>query len=215
MNLALSGKSIIFLIIPLLSLISNAESKTVERVAAVVNNKIIALSALNAAVEMKQTAHKEPAGAKDKNTIRKEILWELIDRKLLISEAERFGIAKASDAETAEALDEIKKEFPSDAEFTTALERWGMDIEEFKSLLREQITSVRFVNHRIRFFVRVSEEDIKKFYNNNLSTFNNKTIDEARGEIEAILTERETAKKIEEYIKKLRSKAEIKINVPY
>ncbi|MBI3354145.1 MAG: SurA N-terminal domain-containing protein [Nitrospirae bacterium] len=215
MNLVLSGKSIIFFIISLLLLISNAESKTVERVAAVVNNKIITLSALNAAIEMKQIAHKEPAEAKDENTIRKETLWELIDRNLLINEAERFGMANVSDTEITEALTEVKKEFSSEVKFTKALERWGMDIEEFKSQLREQIISVMFVNQRLRFFVRISEEDIKKFYNGNLSRFNNKTIDEVRGEIEALLTERETAKKLEEYIKKLRSKAEIKINVQY
>ncbi len=215
MNLVLSGRSIIFFIISLLLLISNAESKTVERVAAVVNNKIITLSALNAAIEMKQIAHKEPAEAKDENTIRKETLWELIDRNLLINEAERFGMANVSDTEITEALTEVKKEFPSEAGFIKALEKWGMELEDFKSQIREQITSVRFVNQRIRFFVRISEEDIKKFYNGNLSRFNNKTIDEVRGEIEALLTERETAKKLEEYIKKLRSKAEIRINIEY
>ncbi len=230
MNLVSSGKSIIFFI-SLLLLISNAESKTVERVTAIVNNKIITLSALNAAIEIKkltptpllpplQRGEKEgypplPRGDTDENSIRKETLWELIDRSLLINEAERFGMANVSDTEITEALTEVKKEFPSEVEFTKALERWGMDIEEFKSQLREQITSVRFVNQRIRFFVRVSEEDIKKFYNDNLSRLNNKTIDEVRGEIEAILTERETAKKLEEYIKKLRSKAEIRINIQY
>lgn len=232
MNSALSGKSIIFFI-SLLLLISNAESKTVERVAAVVNNKIITLSALNAAIEMKKIIPTTPpllkgwisesppltkggeGGLVDENVIRKETLWELIDRSLLINEAERFGMTSVSDEEIAEALTEVKKEFPSEVEFLKALERWGMDLEDFKSQIREQIISVRFVNQRIRFFVRISEEDIKKFYNENLSRFNNKTIEEARGEIETVLTERETAKKLEEYIKKLRSKAEIRINVEY
>jgi hypothetical protein len=152
-------------------------------------------------------------GDTDENSIRKETLWELIDRNLLINEAERFGMANISDTEITEALTEVKKEFPSEVEFLKALERWGMDLEDFKLQIREQIISVRFVNQRIRFFVRISEEDIKKLYNENLSRFNNKTIEDARGEIEAVLTERETAKKLEEYIKKLRSKAEIKINI--
>ncbi len=217
MNLVSSGKSIIFFI-SLLLLISNAESKTVERVAAVVNNKIITLSALNAAIEIKKltpTPLLPPLqrGDTDENSIRKETLWELIDRNLLINEAERFGMTNVSDTEITEALTEIKKGFSSETEFIRALEKWGMDLEEFKSQIREQIISVMFVNQRIRFFVRISEEDIKKFYDGNLSRFNNKTIDEVRGEIEALLTERETAKKLEEYIKKLRSKAEIKINI--
>ncbi|MEK6681194.1 MAG: SurA N-terminal domain-containing protein [Nitrospirota bacterium] len=228
MNLVSSGKSIIFFI-SLLLLISNAESKTVERVAAVVNNKIITLSALNAAIEIKkltptpllppiERGEKEgypplPRGDGDENSISKETLWELIDRNLLINEAERFGMTNVSDTEITEALTEIKKGFSSETEFIRALEKWGMDLEEFKSQIREQIISVMFVNQRIRFFVRISEEDIKKFYDGNLSRFNNKTIDEVRGEIEALLTERETAKKLEEYIKKLRSKAEIKINI--
>lgn len=72
-------------------------------------------------------------------------------------------MTNVSDTEITEALTEIKKGFSSETEFIRALEKWGMDLEEFKSQIREQIISVMFVNQRIRFFVRISEEDIKNY----------------------------------------------------
>lgn len=200
---------IFFLVNPLLKI----EAKIIERVAAVVNNRIITLSALNTAIEMNKL--KGGWGLLDEKTMLEKALWGLIDRSLLISEAERFGMMKASDAEIVEAVNKIKNLYPAEPEFEEALSAMGIDMDDLQLYLREEIITNKFIDQRIRFFVKVSDEDIKRFYNEDLSRFNNKSIEEVKGEIEALLTEMETERRLDEYVKKLRSKAEIKINIGF
>ncbi|MBI5181739.1 MAG: SurA N-terminal domain-containing protein [Nitrospirae bacterium] len=208
-------KSIVFLFLILFFVnpILRIEAKIIERVAAVVNNRIITLSALNTAIEMNKV--KGGGGLLDEKTMLEKALWGLIDRGLLINEAERFGMAKASDAEIGEAVNKIRNLYPTASEFEGLLSAIGIDMEGLQLYLSEEIITNRFIDQRIRFFVRISDADIKRFYNENLSRFNDKTIEEAKGEIEALLTEMEAEKKLDEYIKKLRSKAEIKVNIQY
>jgi hypothetical protein len=202
-----------FLIFLLVNPLLKIEAKIIERVAAVVNNRIITLSALNTAIEMNKL--KGGGGLLDEKTMLEKALWGLIDRSLLISEAERFGMTKASDAEIIEAVNKIKNSYPTEPEFEGALSATGIDMDNLQLYLREEIITNKFIDQRIRFFAKISDEDIKRFYNENLSRFNNKAIEEVRGEIEAVLTELEAEKKLDEYIKKLRSKAEIKINISF
>ncbi len=201
---------IIFII--LLSIIFS-EAKVVERIAAIVNNRVITLSTLNAATELRKADIQIEDDISDEDIIREKVLQELIDRSLIINEAEKFGMAKIPDAEIAEALEEIKKAYPTEVEFEKALSGWGMNTEDLRLYIKEQIISLKFIDQRIRFFVKISDEDIAKFYIENKPGFENKSLEDVKAEIDAYLTEEEVTKQLEEYIKKLRAKAEIRVNI--
>ena len=209
----LSIISIFIFLTSLFSLFPFSEAKVVDRVAAVVNNRVITLSALNAATELRKADIQIEEDISDEDLIREKILRELIDRSLIINEAEKFGMTKAPDAEITEALEEIKKAYPTEAEFEKALSGWGMNTEDLVLYIKEQITALKFIDQRIRFFVKISDEEIKKFYKEKKSSFENKPLDEVKEEIEVYLTEEEVARQLEEYVKKLRAKAEIRINI--
>lgn len=209
----LSIISIFIFLTSLFSLFPFSEAKVVDRVAAVVNNRVITLSALNAATELRKADIQIEEDISDENLIREKILRELIDRSLIINEAEKFGMTKAPDAEITEALEEIKKAYPTEAEFEKTLSGWGMNTEDLVLYIKEQITALKFIDQRIRFFVKISDEEINKFYKEKKSSFENKSLDEVKEEIEAYLTEEEVARQLEEYVKKLRAKAEIRINI--
>lgn len=210
---ALSIIACFFLFTPLFSLSQFSEAKVVDRVAAVVNNRVITLSALNAAIELRKADIQIEEDISDEYLIREKILWELIDKSLIINEAEKFGMTKAPDAETTEALEEIKKGYQTEAEFENALSGWGMNTEDLRLYIKEQIIALKFIDQRIRFFVRISDEEINKFYKEKKSGFENKSLDEVKDEIDVYLTEEEVARQLEEYVKKLRAKAEIRINI--
>lgn len=193
--------------------ITFSEAKVVERIAAVVNNRIITQSALNAAIELRKADIQIEEDISDEDIIREKVLRELIDRALIINEAEKFGMAKIPDAEITEALEEIKKIYSTEVEFEKALSRWGMSVEDLKLYIKEQIIALKFIDQRIRFFVKVSDEEINKFYNENKSTYENKSIEDVKSEIEVFLAEEEVTRQIEEYIKKLKAKAEIRVNI--
>lgn len=209
----LSIISIFIFLTSLFSLFPFSEAKVVDRVAAVVNNRVITLSALNAATELRKADIQIEEDISDENLIREKILRELIDRSLIINEAEKFGMTKAPDAEITEALEEIKKAYPTEAEFEKTLSGWGMNTEDLVLYIKEQITVLKFIDQRVRFFVKISDEEINKFYKEKKSSFENKSLDEVKEEIEAYLTEEEVARQLEEYVKKLRAKAEIRINI--
>lgn len=209
----LSIISIFFFLTSLFSLFPFSEAKVVDSVAAVVNNRVITLSALNAAIELRKADIQIEEEISDENLIREKILRELVDRSLIINEAEKFGMTKVPDAEITEALEEIKKGYQTEAEFEKALSGWGMNTEDLVLYIKEQITVLKFIDQRIRFFVKISDEEINKFYNEKKSSFENKSLEEVKEEIEAYLTEDEVARQLEEYVKKLRAKAEIRINI--
>ncbi len=218
MNLAILDRiNILFLQIIFIILlnITSSEAKVVERIAAVVNNRIITLSALNAAIELRKADIQIEEDIADEDIIREKVLWELIDRALIINEAEKFGMSKIPDAEIAEALEEMKKAYSTDDDFERALSKWGMNIDDLRLYIKEQIISIKFIDQRIRFFVNVSDEDIAKFYIENKSSFGNKLMEDIKSEVEVFLAEEEVARQLEEYIKKLKAKAEIRVNMGY
>ena len=216
MNSAILDRPNIMLLLVIFIIFFNtsfSDAMVVERIAAVVNNRVITLSTLNAATELRKADIQIEEDISDEDLIRKKVLWELIDRSLIINEAEKFGMTKIPDAEITEALEEIKKAYPTEVEFEKALSRWGMNTEDLKLYIKEQIIALKFIDQRIRFFVKVSDEDIAKFYIENKPAYENKSMEDIKAEIEVYLTEDEVAKQLEEYIKKLRAKAEIRVNI--
>ncbi len=216
MNSAILDRPNIMLLLVIFIIFFNtsfSDAMVVERIAAVVNNRVIILSTLNAATELRKADIQIEEDISDEDLIRKKVLWELIDRSLIINEAEKFGMTKIPDAEITEALEEIKKAYPTEVEFEKALSRWGMNTEDLKLYIKEQIIALKFIDQRIRFFVKVSDEDIAKFYIENKPAYENKSMEDIKAEIEVYLTEDEVAKQLEEYIKKLRAKAEIRVNI--
>jgi hypothetical protein len=70
-----------------------------------------------------------------------------------------------------------------------------------------------YVDFKVRALIRVSESDVETFYKENVGQFSGKDYEEARGEIEKYLTEKEVNNRLKETLKELRKKAYIKIQL--
>jgi hypothetical protein len=70
-----------------------------------------------------------------------------------------------------------------------------------------------YVDFKVRALIRVSESDVETFYKENAGQFSGKDYEEARGEIEKYLTEKEVNERLKETLKELRKKAYIKIQL--
>lgn len=116
--------------------------------------------------------------------IRKVILNDLISNTLLISSAEDLKI-KASDKEINEKVDEIKKSIPKSESFLTYLQSMGIANEkELKRLIKESI-EVRTVLETQQKAHKLSEEELKKYYEMYRYTdFQDQTYEEAKPVIE-------------------------------
>lgn len=70
-----------------------------------------------------------------------------------------------------------------------------------------------YIDIKIKPFVRIREEDMERFYNENRGQFKGKDYLEVRDEIEKYLSELETNKELKKHIEELRAKSDIKIQL--
>jgi len=135
-----------------------------DRIVAVVNTEIIALSELEEEIaEVKLQAKQRFSGAELDQRLRQIDymgLNRMIERKLQLQIAKRRGI-KISDEELKDAVVRLRRvgETPNEN-----------DPREM-ALIRDQLTSMRLVNQQIRSGLLVSDEEVLRFYQQHKDRF--------------------------------------------
>ncbi len=69
-----------------------------------------------------------------------------------------------------------------------------------------------YIELKIRAFIRIKEDELKKFYETNIDNFYDKEFEEVRDEIESYLIEKELNNRLKKHIDEMREIACIKIN---
>ncbi|PTL84376.1 peptidylprolyl isomerase [Vitiosangium sp. GDMCC 1.1324] len=147
-----------------------ARAEQVDRVAAVVNRDIIALSEvekraapelsrLNGAVQDPQKRSEERA------RLLKGALDNLIGEKLMEEQIKELGLS-VTDAEVDAAVADVKRQnnATDDAQFERLLAGEGFTIASYKDFLRKQMSRMKLVQLKVTPKVKVSEEDLKSAY---------------------------------------------------
>lgn len=70
-----------------------------------------------------------------------------------------------------------------------------------------------YIDLKIRAFIRIKEEELKDFYNKNISKFEGKELDSVRDDIENYLAEHEVNQRLKAHINELRGKSCVKIQL--
>ena len=182
-----------------------AGAMVLDRILAVVNGEIIALSDVES-----ELIFFEGLGISDSAI--QEKVQKLIDQKLFLTEAKRFDVGNPSESEIQEELQRMQKRFASPDLFEKALRQSGMTLEDLKQKITEHLIVDRFIDQRIRFFVIVLPEEISHYYDDHHSDFQNKPLADVENEIEKLLTTQKAKEKLEDYLSKVRAKANIQIN---
>jgi len=196
----------------ILFLADSARAMLVDRILAVVNRQPITLSDLNryqaflALNDGKKDWEVPPSPSP-------AVLRQLIDRKLLLEEAEKFEVGVPKTADLLEAQDRLAKRFTNSGEFQNTLLRWGLDQENLSHEIQDQLTVQRFVDQRITFFVIIPPIEIQKYYEDHREEYRDQQLGEAIAHITKQLTDLKAKEKLEVYLKKLREKAAIHINL--
>ncbi len=151
-----------------------AAGKIVDKIVAQVNNEIITLSELEQAMKYLRTSAGGPA-TPDNEAYRRQTLDMLIDRKLAKEEAKRYGMT-VPEKELRKALDDIKQRngFADDEALKRALAKDGMTMEQLRQQLTEQIQLDRLMAVLVKEKPKVTEADIKRFYEANYTTPENR-----------------------------------------
>ncbi len=124
---------------------------------AIVNGEVITLSELK---ESTPTAKQEGA-----------VLERLIEKKLIQQEAERLNIM-VSDREVELAIQDIaRRQALTLSELKAALAREGVQFDQYREQMRDQILTSKLVRNKIQSQVEVSEEDLIDYYTRNPEVF--------------------------------------------
>jgi peptidyl-prolyl cis-trans isomerase SurA len=156
----------IFFAVLLFSL--SVQAELVDRVAAVVNRDIIALSEVEArAAPDLQKIATEPDPSR-RATARKEALKRALDgligEKLMESQLRELNI-DVPDAEVDLAIDDVKKQNNIDgAQFEQLLGTEGYTMATYRAFMKKHLARLKLVNLKVRSKVKVSDEDLKAEY---------------------------------------------------
>lgn len=157
--------------LPLLTLLAalSAHAELVDRVAAVVNNDVIALSEVEArAAPELQRLRGEPDAAKRaelRGVLVKRVLDGLIGEKLMDAQVRELNI-DVSDSEVDLGVDDVKRQNNVDgAQFEQLLAQEGYTVPAFRQFMKKHLSKLKLVNLKVRSKVKVTEEDMKAEYN--------------------------------------------------
>jgi peptidyl-prolyl cis-trans isomerase SurA len=147
-----------------------AKAELVDRVAAVVNRDVIALSEVEkrAAPELARMAQAErdPAKRSELRTrIIKGSLDALIGEKLMEEQIQELGLG-VTDAELEAAMADVRRQnnATEEGQFERLLASEGFTLAAYKDFLRKQMGRMKLVQMRVTPKVKVSEEDLKAAY---------------------------------------------------
>ncbi|HEX5744683.1 MAG TPA: peptidylprolyl isomerase [Archangium sp.] len=147
-----------------------ARAELVDRVAAVVNRDVIALSEVEkrAAPELARlnASVRDPKQrAEERAKVLKASLNTLIGEKLMEGEIRELGLA-TTDAELEAAVSDVRRQnnITDEAQFERLLSGEGFTVKTYKDFLRNQMSRMKLVNMKVAPKVKVSEEDLKAAY---------------------------------------------------
>jgi len=139
----------------------------VDKVVAVVNKEVITWSELYKFMEFTFKDELKLLNPDEKfkyfKNHEQEFLEKLIDTKLQIDEAERYGIF-VTESEIDGAINDIKNKYNlTDEAFIETLKKEGMTLNDYKKMLKEQIIIGRALNSLVRSKIIITEKDINNY----------------------------------------------------
>jgi hypothetical protein len=161
----------------------------VERILAVVDDRPLLLSEVRALEEV---------GGLDRATA----LKEAIDERLMAEEAARLPQADVSDEETDRALAKVLEDHPG-------LES-RVSLAELRRLVRRQAMIYKYVQFRFRPQVRITEAELLAAWEEAHAAGTAGEFGEAEPALRARLERRAIDERMEEWVKDLRSRAEVR-----
>ena len=145
-----------------------AHAELVDKVAAVVNDDIIALSEVEkrAAPELaRANADRDP---QQRSELRKKAIQNALDQliaeKLMEKEMDELGIS-VTEQEVDLGIEDVRKQNNLEAEqFEQALRGEGYTMKDYRDFMRKHLRRLKLVNLKVRSKVKISEKDLRAAY---------------------------------------------------
>jgi len=151
-----------------------AQAAIVNKFVAVVNDEVITQQDVDQLLSVLYAQYSQEYKGDEllqkMEQVKKDILNQIIEDKLVLSRAKELGI-KVTESEINERLDYIKKGFPSEKEFYETLETQGVTIANLKDRYRDQIMMKKLVDYEVKSKVSVLPSETSDYYEKHRSQF--------------------------------------------
>ncbi len=151
-----------------------AQAETINKFVAIVNDEVITQQDIDQLLSVLYAQYSQEYKGDEllqkMEQIKKDILNQIVEDKLVLSRAKELGI-KVNDSEIDERLDYVKKGFPSEEEFYKTLETQGVTIANLKDRYRDQIMMKKLVDYEVKSRVSVLPSEISDYYEKHKSQF--------------------------------------------
>lgn len=152
----------------------NGYSEIVDYVVATVDKEIITSSELKEKLAPVVEHYNKIYSGEELNNRLKEakenILNESIEEKILLINAEKSNI-EVTEEELEKNIEEFKKKFSTPEEFYAGLKEKGITLVDLKEITRSRIKISKFIRLNIFRDIRITEEEITNFYEENKDSF--------------------------------------------
>lgn len=147
---------------------SPTRANIIDSCVAVVNEDVITLSEVNEAGKpmFQRIAEEVPPGqlAEALKQARKTVIDQLIEKRLLVQQAKLMNIS-VTDEDVEHALTQIlARNNTSLEQFKSELAKMGMEEQQYRENLRDQILGSKLINYEVRSKVIIPEEKIIDYY---------------------------------------------------
>jgi len=140
--------------------------KEAEKVLAKINGAVITLAEFEEEFSSARSGYGSSYPA-DRETLLKlkgVYLNQMIEEKLILSEAKRLGI-KVGAEEVDAAISEVKKDYSDEKTFKKIFINEYINFDEWKKKVRTKLLIEKVVSHSVLSRIDISEEEIEAYYN--------------------------------------------------
>jgi peptidyl-prolyl cis-trans isomerase SurA len=186
----------------------------VDRIAALVDQQVITLSEVSQLAEIRFFPHQ---AGQNEDDYRHSILESLIAQALRYRDVERFGAEDIPKDSIEARLLDIQKRFASPAEFTAAMQRAELTLDEVRALVKRQLQVEAYIQERFAPMIFISNDEIATYYRGAWSQQRRQRgltippLTEVSEEIRTLLKSTRLQEEIEKWTTQLRARANVDV----
>ncbi len=134
--------------------LSSAQAKVLDRTVATVNAQAIMLSEFekNATPILEQFRKTAPSAEQTPERIaeiKKRVLDQMVDDRLLVAEAKKKNI-RVSQLEVDDGVKKVRTRFSTEEEFNNELKKENMSNDEFRKHIQEQLATIKLIDQEVK-----------------------------------------------------------------
>jgi hypothetical protein len=207
----------LFLIV-LAAICWRSPAEIIDRIAITVGNQVITESQIDE--EIRITAFLNRDKIESTPDARKEAAGRLIEQALIHREMDLSHYPLPETGDAGAALEGIKATYANPAEYSAALETYGITEADLVRRLLWQLTLLRFIDYRFRPGIQISSADVQTYYRQQVSGWEQKgvrpipSLEDSRDQIEEILTQKRIDQALDQWLADTRKQTEIQYKDP-